>query len=213
MKMFALLGLLAATVLAPLTVAAADGQKHPVFVLSPHKEKYSAWSLYVVADKADPSKAVGFGLEKLERVNSLDAGSYEAVVEAQKNPATPRENLGELSAAEFGQKKIEIVKNDALKVTVQPQQDGSLKLDLSMRITSDQRFNIGGKEDGKREVIFKYNAGKKAWEAVAGKMKNAEGDAVNPGEPISGVVFPVTGTGIYRIVGVTASGPVVLLDK
>jgi len=77
--------LFALALVLPVEAARAEGVKQPVFVMVPHNKKYSAWSLFVVADKDDPSKLLSFGLEKLLGKNSEDLApnGFENVVAAQ----------------------------------------------------------------------------------------------------------------------------------
>jgi hypothetical protein len=196
----------------PWTVQAEDGTKHPVFLMCPHRKKYSAWSVYVVSDKADPSKLVSLGLEKLSGANSEDT-DWDTVVKAQNDANAPREALGTLPVAEFGKGKIEIEKNDALKLTAEDAGNGTYKLVISMRCTLDKRFEVGGKNAKEHEVLLKYDAASKSWQGIATKLTDNEGRQVAPagGVQIQGINFPVTGTGIYRIVGVLKGGETVLL--
>lgn len=192
------------------TAGAMDGDKQPVFLMSPHKEKYSAWSLYLVVDKGDPGKVLQLGLEKLKKKNSKDM-TYEEVLAAQRDPKTEREVLGTLDAANFSSGRIEVEKDDALHVSLTPQ-GSDYQLMVSIRISADKRFTIGGKDQGKHNVILRYNKDSKSWSATAKTLTDTEGKRVTD-KPISGIVFPVTGTGIYRIIGVIEGEPVLLLDR
>src|SRR5262249_40568684 len=91
--------LLAALVVSalPITVRAADGGKQPVFLMCPSNKKYSAWSVYVTVDPANPAKLTGLGLDKMKGQNISDSGGYDAVLKAQQDPNTAVENLGTLS--------------------------------------------------------------------------------------------------------------------
>ncbi|HYG73426.1 MAG TPA: hypothetical protein VEK08_00230 [Planctomycetota bacterium] len=212
-----MLALCVAALVFPASAADTDGIKQPVFVMVPHVKKYSAWSLYVVADKKDPSKLLSFGLEKLVGKNSedLSPNGFENVVAAQQDPKTQRENLGILDASQFGSGQIRVDKDDALHTSLTPVGPDTYRLMVSMRIAADKRFTIGGKEQGKRDVLIKYDKATKSWGACATTMKDAEGKSIveNGCKPITGIVFPVTGTGIYRVVGVIEGEPVVLLDR
>jgi hypothetical protein len=196
----------------PAPAQAADGAKHPIFLMCPHKKKYSAWSVYVTADPSNPAKLSGLGLDKLKGENSEDnAGGYDGVLKAQQDGSGTVESLGTLSAAEFGKGKIEIEKDDALKLSIEPAGD-DYRLIISMRCTSDKRFDVGGKNVKNREILVKFDKDSKKWYAHATKINSIGGQAIieAPGAPITGINFPVTGTGIYRIVGVLKNGEQVL---
>lgn len=199
---------------APCAQSAENTLKQPVFLICPHKVKYSAWSLTLTVDASDPSKVSSLSLEKLVKQNSADS-SYEAVLEAQANSKTEREQIGTLEAKDFGSGVIEVKKDDALKVSVSPISDGNLRLMLSLRISADLRFTIGGKEQKKRDVVFRYDKAKKTWSACAMALVDAEGKSALDSDcnPMSGIVFPVTGTGIYSIIGVVNTNPIKLLDR
>ncbi len=191
------------------------GEKQPVFLLCPHKDHYSAWSLYLMVDKNDPSKPLYLGLESLQNRNSKDE-SYLKVLAAQKDPKTRREELGRLSAKDFGSGNIEVRENKALEVSLSPAADGAYHLNISMRISADGRFNIGGRDADKRDVVLKYNKETRTWGACAATLVDAKGN--NPlGAsclPVTGITFPVTGTGIYRVAIVDQAGNGIwLLDK
>jgi hypothetical protein len=199
----------AAAAILPSPVKAADeAVRQPVFLICPHKENKSAWSLFLKVDKTDPSKVLYLGLEALDKVNSVQSNGYEAVLEAQKKDSTPRTELLKLNASEFGRGEIKVEQNSALNVSVAPNADGSMKLNISMRRTSDKRFNFGGKDAAKRDLVLKYNKDKKEWGAFAAKLEDAEGGKISEGgtQQMTGIQFPITGTGIYRIVGWMADG-------
>jgi len=208
----AILSILAAAVFVgavPVTLQAADEAKQPIFLMSPHKKKYSAWSVYVVADPANPAKIASLGLDKMKGQNSEDnANGFDGVWKAQFEAGTERENLGTLAAAEFGRGKIEIQKDDALKLSMEAAGD-EYKLIISMRCTSDKRFEVGGPKYSKiREILVKLDKASNKWYAHANLIKNINEETLvgPPGAPILGITFPVTGTGIYRIVGVMKDG-------
>ncbi len=200
------------TLLVPVSVVRAEGVKQPVFLICPHQKKYSAWSVYLNVDPSNPEKVLGLGLDELSGINSVDSGGYEGAQAAQADAKTKRENLGTLSVDQFGKGQIKIEKNDALHLGVESAGNGTYRLLISMRCTSDQRFVVGGKEQKKRDIVLKYDKGSKTWQAVAEKMTDINGKAVlNPGTQIQGIMFPVTGTGIYRIVGMLPGGDSALL--
>jgi hypothetical protein len=198
-------------------IQAADGEHQPVFLMCPHKHKFSAWSLYVVTDKGDPKNLTALGLEKLKGKNSEDMApnGYENCLAAQMDSKTERETIGTLDAKDFGKSEIRVEKDDALHVGVTKVDDQTYRLSISMRCTSDKRFIVGGKEQKKRDIVIKYDAGKKAWGACALTLIDSDGQNAATGgcAPISGITFPVIGTGIYRILAVMGDGsPVLLVD-
>lgn len=192
--------LLAACFFPAALAADAVNEKQPVFLLCPKHERYGSWSLYVTVDKGDHSKVLSLGLEELVGKNSKDDGSYAKVLEAQMNPETTREPVATLDAASFGSGSLKVEKNNALTVTCTPTgSDYTLMID--MRISADGHFIIGGAEASKRNVILKYDSIDKKWSAYATTMANEKGDNVIGATPlyISGLLFPVTATGIYQI--------------
>jgi hypothetical protein len=210
--------LFVAALLTPASaVKAADGEHYPIFLMCPHKHKFSAWSIFVIADKGDPKNISGIGLEKLNGKNSEDLApnGYENCLAAQMDSKTQRETLGTLDAKDFGKGEIKVEKDDALHVGVTKVDDQTYRLQISMRCTSDKRFNVGGKDQKKRDILIKYDAGKKSWGACAQTLVDNEGQNAAAGgcAPITGITFPVIGTGIYRIVAVLGDGnPVLLVD-
>lgn len=198
-----------------VVVRAEDGasEKQPVFLLCPSHERYGSWSLYLNVDKNDPSKVLGLGLEELLNKNSKDEGGYEKVLDAQRNPSTPREEIGTLDAKSFGSGSIRVQKNEALTVTCTPA-GADYSLMINMRISADGHFIIGGDASEKRSVVLKYNSALKKWSAYATVLLNEKGqNAVGALPlPISGLGFPVTGTGIYRIVAGVQGGAVIVYD-
>lgn len=201
------------TLVLPAAARAEDG-KQSIFLMCPHQKKYSAWNVYLTVDPSSPDKVTGLGLEKLDGVNSVDAGGVEAVQTAQNAAGTKRENLGKLSVAEFGKGQIKIEKDDALHLGMETVDASTYRLVISMRCTSDMRFNVGGKEAKRRDLLVKYDKDSKTWKTTVAKM-NSLGDKpiLEPGANLVGIVFPVTGTGIYRIVGILAGGDsAVLID-
>lgn len=211
-----ILGLLAGAVTLgamPAALFAADGAKQPIFVMCPHKKKYSAWSVYVVADPSSPGKIASLGLDKLKGQNSEDNPSgFDGVWKAQFEAGTERENLGKLDASEFGKGRIEIEKDDALKLSMEPGEGGDYKLIISMRCTSDKRFEVGGKHSKTREFVVKFDKAENKFYTQAVRVKSINDDELisPPGAPILGITFPVTGTGIYRIIGILKNGEQVL---
>ena len=207
--------MLAASCFAAAVAAEEVTEKQPVFLLCPHHERYGSWSLYLTLDKNDPSKPLSLGLEELVDKNSKDDGSYDKVIAAQNNPATERVDLGKLDAKAFGSGSLSVSKNNALNVTCTPDGD-ALKLMIDMRISADGHFIVGGSEANKRNIVLKYNKVLKKWNAYATVLEDKDGHNVVGAEPVmvTGLAFPVTGTGIYRIVAALPGGKAVLVyDK
>jgi hypothetical protein len=188
------------------SAAAAEGVNQPIFLLCPHRQKYSAWSLFLTVDKSDPSRVLACGLEKLPGKNSVDLepNGYEAVLKAQRDPKTPREILTTLPATEFATGQLKIEKDNALHVSLTPMGAGEYRLMVSLRVSADERFTVGGKEQGKRDAVVRFDRATGTWSTYAVKMQDSKGNVVaNPApRPFSGILFPVSGTGIYRVVGV-----------
>ena len=212
---FVFLSLLCCVVVSGVT-RAIESEKQPVFLLCPHTEHFSAWSLYVLVDKSDPSKVLALGLDKLKGKNGTETPrGYEGVLAAQSDPKTATENLGQVDAKDFGTRTLEVKQDEALKVSVSPMADG-LRLMISMRLSLEQRFIIGGKEQNQRDIVLRYDAATHAWGACALILKNAAGKSLvdNGCRQITGIVFPVSGTGIYRIMIVMRDGAAALvLDR
>jgi hypothetical protein len=193
---------------------AANVEKQPVFLVCPHQHGYDAMSVYLEVDKNDKSKVLAVGLENLKGKNSKDS-SYDAVLRAQRDPNVRRENLGILNADAFGRGMIEVRQNDAMKIGVTPA-GKDLRLYLSMRISLSDRFNIGGKDANKREVLLRYDPGMQEWYACATRLKDTEGreHASSGCERVTGIAFPVSGTGIYRVAIVNDAGDAfVVMDR
>ncbi len=190
--------------------------KQSVFLMCPKQKGYSAWSLYLNVDRNNPEKVLSLGLEELQGKNAQDM-TYDAVVAAQSDAKTKRKNLGTLDAAKFGSGTINVTDSDALHVSVAPAGKDALRLNLSMRVSFDGRFTVGGKEQSSKDILFKYDAAKKSWSAVADHLKDMTSgvDAASGGNlALTGIVFPVTGTGIYRVVAATPDGDgVVVMDR
>ncbi len=207
---------LSATLLSLTSARAADaGVKQPVFVLCPHAAGYSAWSLYLMVDPADPKKVLSMGLEKLRKQNSKDS-SFEAVVAAQKDEKVGRDPVAAITAAEFGKSQMRVEKDNALQAGLTPNADGTYRLSISLRISADERFNLGDNAKNRTQVVLTYDAGSKTWQAITKDVyddKGARADVAS-GSKMNGILFPVTGTGIYTIVGMFDSGDgVTMLDR
>ena len=175
-----------------------------MFLFCPRRKKFSAWSLFLTVDKSDPSKVLAVGLDKLVGKNSLDLDGYEAVLAAQQAPQTARELLGTLAARDFASGELWIEKDNALHVSLKPLGPDSYRLFVSLRINADQRFVIGGKEQSKRDVVLRFDRNKGKWAACAVVLLDYEGkNLVSHGaRKLSGIFFPVEGTGIQSIYGV-----------
>ena len=191
--------------------AAEKPVKQAVFLICPFKAGYSAWSVYMLADKNDPAKLLSAGLETLKDKNAKDT-PYEEVLKAQADDRTPREPLAELPLNDFGRREIGVTTDDALHLSLTPAADGAYDLMLSMRVGLSDRFVLGGKEKSRNAVSIRFNPTTKTWTAYATRLTDTDGE--NHGAPnaaISGIVFPVSLTGIYRVFGVLETGETALL--
>ena len=196
-------------VAAPATTATP--LKQPVFLICPSKESYSAWSIFVVVDKNDSSKVVSLGLETLKNLNAKDS-SYDQVLRAQSDEKAPREALGVLPSSDFGRREITVAENDSLHLALSPAGPGEFSLMVSMRVGWSDRFVIGGKERGKKEIVIKFNKDTRQWRAYPRRLVDTDGaDHADEHAPMPGIVFPVAATGIYRVFGVLDNGETVLL--
>ena len=194
-------------------VTSDNGIKQPVFLLCPRSAGYSAWSLYVMVDEGDPHKVLSLGLEKLNHKNSKDS-SYDDVVAAQSDPKGEHELIASMDAKDFASNQLSVAKDDALHVTLTRAKDG-YALMVSLRVGANERFIIGGKDQGKRDVALTYDAAAKRWFAQVKQLRDDKGAAVNAaGQTMTGILFPVIGTGIFTVVGMLDSGDsVMLLDR
>jgi len=201
----------------PLFAAAdapEEGEKQPVFLLCPHSNKHSAWSIYLLVDTNDHHQILALGLESLQNQNSKDS-SYEAVLAAQNDPKVNHEFIAKLEAKDFGSGQLDVKKDDALHITLAPEGDG-FDLGISMRVSMGDRFVIGGKEKDKCDLILSYDDTEKRWVAKVKRLQDFAGanlDSVT-GKIMTGIAFPVSGTGIYVVMGVFDNGePVTLMDR
>jgi len=195
--------------------ATAQSQKQPVFLLCLHRTNYSSWSLYLEVDPKDPSKVLRLGLEELLGQNSKDS-TYEKVLAAQKDAKTKRSQVAVLEAADFGKKELRVADHDALHVGLKRSDNGAYHLALSLRVGASDRFVIGGKNSKKNDISLCYDAKTQTWSAKANALANAEGAALikSKGISISGLLFPLTDTGIYSMLGVVNGTEVVnLMDR
>ena len=188
--------------------------KQPVFILCPHKSGYSAWMICVEVDKEDPENLKSLCLESLTHVNSIDH-HQEEIIELVANPKTAREQLDRLPIDKFPGGSLNVNKNDALHVSV-TRMGNDYQLNLNMRVGASEHFIIGGKEQAKRSIVLHFDPKEKLWSACATHLEDAEGATVVQGgyEPMYGMYFPVSFTGVYRIVGVFKKGEVaILMDR
>jgi hypothetical protein len=189
-------------------------EKQPVFLFCPHSEQGSAWSLYVLVDKNDPSKPLALGLETLVGKNSRQM-TYESVLKAQKDPATPRELVAQLDAKDFATGRLEVKENNLLSISVHAGEDG-LKLTVDARVSLDQHFVVGGPEEGRRDMVLQYSSVYQRWRAKATTLEAADGhNAVRRfALPITGIVFVAGATSISRIAAVDdLGGATILMDR
>jgi hypothetical protein len=208
---------LVAMVLLPIAVARAaeTDLKQPVFLLCPHSSKYSAWSLYLVVDPKDHSKVLSLGLEGLKNQNSKDS-SYADVLVAQYDPKVAREFVAGLDAKDFSSGTLNVAVMDALHISLAPQPDGSLTLMISMRVSATGRFVIGGKKLSSQNIALVYDPVAKTWLAKVKTLSDFNGDrvALASGKTMTGLIFPLTGTGVYTIMGVMEGGDsTTLMDR
>ena len=188
--------------------------KQPVFILCPHKSGYSAWMLYVEVDKENPAKLKALSLESLTHINSIDH-HYDEIKDSVTNPKTAREQLDRLPADKFAGGSLNVNKNDALHVSLTPV-GNDYQLNLNMRVGATDHFIIGGEERAKRSIVLHYDPQEKFWSACATHLEDAEGGTVVKGGyvPMYGMYFPVSFTGIYRIVGVFKTGEfAIMMDR
>ena len=186
--------------------------KQPVFLLCPHAAKSDAWSLYLLVDENDHSKVLAAGIDELANQNSKDS-SYAAVLAAQYDPKVKHSSLTTAVATDFGSKEMVVKEDDALHVSLTLRSDGIVDLMLSMRTGLFSRFIIGGEDKGRRDVILAYDTTAKSWYAEARALSDNKGVQIPEvsGKKMTGIVFPVTGTGIYKIMGVFENGDYVCL--
>jgi hypothetical protein len=188
-------------------------EKQPVFLFCPHNESLSSWSLFVLVDKNDPTKAVALGLEELSGKNSKDL-TYRGVLNAQKDPSTQRNELGRLDAKDFGTRKLE-GKDNLLAISVEETENG-LKLTVDARIGREERFVVGGPARAHRDLVLKYSSVYKCWQAKSTTLEDNSGhNAVGRfAMTVTGIVFCAGVTGISRIAAVDEFGSaVMLMDK
>jgi hypothetical protein len=193
--------------------AGEQGTKQPIFLLCPHSTGHDAWSLFFIVDENNHSKILSLGLEKLIKQNSKDS-SYREVIAAQNDPKVERELITELIAKDFATLQLKVDKDDALHVSLARQEDGSLELMISMRVSMSGRFTIGGEdEQGKRTLAVVYDPIRTLWQVKAKALCDYKDVKITdaPGRIMSGLVFPVTGTGVYFILGVWDNGDVCVL--
>ncbi|HLX64574.1 MAG TPA: hypothetical protein VKX17_25095 [Planctomycetota bacterium] len=198
-----------AAAMAGVPAAHEETVKQSVFLFCPHKEGAGAWSLYAVADKNDPSKILALGLEELSGKNSKE-NTYKGVLNAQKDPSTPRSELSHLDAREFSGGRLQ--GKDLLSIKVEPVSD-YFKLTIDARVSSDGHFVVGGPEQGRRDVILKYSSVYKTWQAKALKLEDVAGqNAVGKyAMTLTGIVFTVGTTMVSRICAVDEFGKAVML--
>ncbi|HLX63193.1 MAG TPA: hypothetical protein VKX17_18120 [Planctomycetota bacterium] len=199
---------LAATVGTP-SAPRAEPIKQPVFLFCPHQEGAGAWSLYVLADKNDPSKILALGLEELAGKNSKEF-TYKGVLKAQQDPATPRHQLAHLDAQDFAAGRL--AGKDLLSIKAQPAPDG-LKLTIDARVSSSGHFIVGGAEQSHRDAVLKYSSVYKCWQVKAPKLENTVGENAAAKHPLTltGIVFTYSTLLVSRICAVDEFGTAVLL--
>jgi hypothetical protein len=217
MLLSSVVALMAMALLSPVASAATTQGivKQPVFLICPSTAKNSAWSVYVVVDGSDHSKILALGLDELTGVSSFGS-SYARVLEAQSDPNIKRKLLASLDARDFDSGELAVKKDDALHMSLTPRADGSFEVMCDVRVGSSDRFFIGGKEKAKRAVALKYYASSGTWHTEVEALSDSTGAKVAHaiGLRVTGVLFPVTGTGIYVIALAFEDGTgVCLLDR
>ncbi|HEY3323683.1 MAG TPA: hypothetical protein VGP72_24730 [Planctomycetota bacterium] len=197
-------------------LAKEHGLKQPIFLLCPHNAGRGAWSLFFTVDDKDHSKILSLGLETLLKQNSKDS-SYSEVIAAQHDPKVKSELVTELDAKDFATLQLKVDERDALHVSLARQADGSMELMISARVSSSGRFTIGGREaQAKRDLVAYYDPMSASWSVKAKTLYDYMGVRIAdaPGRVMSGLVFPITGTGIYLVLGVWDNDDVVtLMDR
>ena len=198
-----------------VVLAQDNGVKQPIFLICPHAAAYSAWSIYVIVDSQDHGKILSLGVESLKNKNSMDS-SYRDVFMAQNDSKIQRELVAALNAKDFGAKELRVTEDDALHVSLTPLTDGTYELMASMRVGAFDRFGIGGKGVSKRDVVLIFDPSRKAWSVQIKTMCDNRGTKIAglTGKTMTGIVFPVTWTGIYTVVGMFEGGiSKTLLDR
>lgn len=212
----AMLSLMGLSPSAGAAFAGEEGVKQPIFLVCPHNKGESAWSLFFMVDDSDHSQILSLGLEKLIKQNSKDS-SYLLVMAAQHDPQVKSELITKLDAKDFATLQLDVKKDDALHVSLARRKDGSMELIFSMRVGASDRFVIGGKEGlGKRELVVHYDPITTLWLVRAKILLDYMGVKIPsaPGRAMSGLVFKVTDTGIYMVVGVWENGDgAILMDR
>jgi hypothetical protein len=206
----------AMTLVSPaLSASTAETVKQPVFLICPSTAKNSALSLYLVVDGRNHNKVLALGIEELTGINA-SGSSYDEVLSLQRDPETKRTPVSELEARDFGRRELVVEKDDVLHIALYPRHDGSLEIMCNVRVGSSERFVIGGKQRAKRAAVLRYDDRAGTWHAEVEAMSDSTGRRVEGaiGKTITGVLFPVTGTGIYMVAVAFDDGTgVLLLDR
>ena len=195
--------------------ASEDTTKQPIFLLCPHNIGQDAWSLYFTVDGNDHSKILALGLEKLIKQNSKDS-SYREVIRAQSDPKVKREPITELNAKDFETLQLNVDKDNVLHASLARQTDGSMELMISMRVSLSGRFIIGGEALSKRNLVVHYDPIRTEWLVKAKTLHDYKDVKIAdaPGRIMSGLIFPITHTGVYMVMGVWDNGDaVILMDR
>lgn len=191
-----------------------DLVKTPVFLFCPHKEQAGAWSLYVITDRNDPSRALAIGLEELAGKNSKEL-SYRGVLNAQRDPACPRRMISQLNYRDFATSTLDVKENNMLSIKISDTGEG-LALTIDARISIDGRFIVGGAEQNRRNLMLQFNPAANTWQTKALRLENVTGQNVvgNFGMTLTGIVFSAGATSISRIAAVDPAGKAfILLDR
>jgi hypothetical protein len=198
------------------SAAFAADVRQPVFLICPAEHGYSAWSVDLTCDAANPGKISTISIDKLKRKNAKDA-TFGDVVKAQSDPATEREQIATLSAKDFASGSLAVKKDEALTITLKATADGDYQMAINLRVGAEEHFFIGGKEEKKRDVVLHFDKAKKKWGAYAVALEDTVGkNAISGGQkPMLGLVFPVNqASGISKLIAViNTDDAVVLYEK
>ncbi|MEI6231763.1 MAG: hypothetical protein WCT04_01820 [Planctomycetota bacterium] len=191
-----------------------DLVKMPAFLFCPHKEQAGSWSLYVIVDRNDPSRALAVGLEELPGKNSREL-KYSGVLAAQKDPMCPRRMISQLNCRDFASSSLEVKENNMLSIKINETQEG-LALTVDARVSVDGRFVVGGPEQNRRSLMLQFNPALNCWQTKAHRLENTAGQNVagNYGLTLTGIVFSAGATSISRIAAVDPTGrAIILMDR
>ncbi len=189
-------------------------EKQNVFVFCPHAEGRGAWSLFVIVDKNNPSKALAVGLDELPGKNSKEL-TYKGVLSAQKDNSTPRNEIGRIEAKDFATGSLDVKENNLLSIKIAESKEG-LRLTVDARVSLDDRFVVGGPNDSHGVLTLQYSSVYRCWQIKAQKLDNTDGRNVvgKYAMTLSGIVFNAGSTRVSRICAIDEFGsPFILMDR